>query len=70
MIIYLEKGWIDATNEEDCYQCIGVDTETFKVVDDEELIFEYDLPDDQWLSYSYNWEEALEKYKMKGWREQ
>ena len=47
MIIYLEKGWIDATNEEDYYQCIGVNTETFKVVDDEELIFKYDLPDQQ-----------------------
>ena len=68
MTVYLEKGWVDATNEEDYYQCIGVDTETFKVVDDEELIFEDDLPDQQRLSYSYNWEKALEKYKMKGWR--
>ena len=50
MTIYLVKGWIGATNEDDCYQCIGIDTETFKIVDNEELIFEDDLPDEQWLS--------------------
>lgn len=65
MTIYLVKGWIDATDEDDWFQRIGIDTETFEVVDNEELIFEDDLPDEQWLSYSYNWEEALEKYKMK-----
>ena len=58
-IVYLVKGWIGATNEDDCYQCIGIDTETFKIVDNEELIFEDDLPDEQWLSYSYNWEESI-----------
>lgn len=47
MTVYLEKGWVNTTNEEDWYQCIGVNTETFKVVDDEELIFKYDLPDQQ-----------------------
>ena len=70
MIVYLEKGYIDTTDEENRYQYIGVDTETFKVIDDGELVFESDLPNEQWLSYSYNWEEALEKYKIKGWREQ
>jgi len=37
MTVYLEKGWIDITNEEDYYQCIGIDIETFKVVDKEEF---------------------------------
>ena len=31
MTIYLVKGWIGATNEDDCYQCIGIDTEIFRL---------------------------------------
>ena len=68
MTVYLEKGWIDATNEEDYYQCIGIDTHTFEIVDKEELIFEEDLPK---INYkNKNREEVLSSYKLKGWREQ
>ncbi len=68
MTVYLEKGWIDATNEEDYYQCIGIDTHTFEIVDKEELIFEEDLPE---INYkNKNREEVLSSYKLKGWREQ
>ena len=68
MIQYLCKGWIDATDEEDWFQCIGVDTETFLPVDVEELIFEEDLPDKEYLKTVDNWEDALEIYKDKKWR--
>ena len=68
MTVYLEQGWVDATNEEDYYQCIGIDTHTFEIVDKEELIFEEDLPE---INYkNKNWEEVLSSYKLKGWREQ
>ena len=68
MIQYLCKGWIDATDEEDWFQCIGVDTETFLPVDTKELIFESDLPDECWLIEAKTWEDALEIYKDKKWR--
>ena len=68
MIQYLCKGWVDATDEDDWFQCIGVDTETFLPVDVEELVFESDLPDEFDLETVNNWEEALEIYKYKKWR--
>jgi len=65
-IIYLVKGWTDATCEDDWFQCIGIDKNTFEIVDRKELIFESDVPD---TSYGeQTWEHILELYKMKGWR--
>jgi len=65
-IVYLVKGWIDATKEDDWFQCIGIDTETFEVVDKEELVFELDIPDTNYVEQ--NWENVLSLYELKGWR--
>ena len=65
-VIYLVKGYVDAINEEDWFQCIGINTKTFEIVDKEKLIFESDLPDNSYVFQ--DWENILENYKMKAWR--
>lgn len=65
-IVYLTKGWRDSVDEEDWFQCIGIDTETFEIVDKEELIFESDIPDTSYVEQ--NWNNILSLYKLKGWR--
>jgi hypothetical protein len=65
-IIYLVKGYVDATDEDDWFQCIGIDKNTFEVVDKEELIFESDIPDTSYIEQT--WDNILPCYQWKGWR--
>lgn len=65
-IIYLVKGYTDATCEEDWFQCIGINKNTFKIVDKEELIFESDIPDTSYVEQT--WDNIFSIFKLKGWR--
>ncbi len=67
-LIYLVKGYVDATSEEDWFQCIGINPKTFEIEDKEELIFESDIPDTSYVKQE--WNEIFSIYQLKGWRKQ
>ena len=63
-VIYFQRGFIDATDEQDVFQCVGIEAETGKIFDDSELIYFDDVPD---LSAAENVEMLEELMEDAGW---
>lgn len=67
-ILYFERGYVDASDDDDenQYQQVGIDIFTLGIADRDELIYESDLPD---LTYGINdFNDVIDAFKRKKWR--
>lgn len=71
--IYFKRGFLDATNEEDAFQSVGVSIVNFEIVDKSELIYARDLPNyqmqgEQQIIFGVkNREDLIEAFQNAGW---
>lgn len=65
-ILYFKRGWIDATESEDIYQCVGIHPLTLELLDTEELYYHEDLPDLSWGIDNLN--DVIDRFLDKKWK--